>query len=710
MNVGDEMDWITKEQEEIKKEVLKQVKVGQLITYIEFLELYKPYAKRMSEIDFANILGINYRNYQKMRTQGTRTKIFKKNYSKLTEEEKDKIKQEILEKVKVGQLITYIDFLELYKPYDGKMSEIDFANLLGISYISYQKIRNQGTKAKIFNKMYSQVIAEKIKKEVLKQVKEGQLITYIEFLELYKPYEKQISEIDFAHLLGIGNMSYYNIKNQGTRAKIFNKNNSELADKEKEEIKQEILKQVKEGQLITYIEFLELYKPYKKRISEIDFANLLGINSVNYQLFRAQGTRTKIFKKNYPKLTEEEKDKIKQEILEKVKVGQLITYTEFFELYKPYDEKMSEIDFAHLLGISYSSYRNMQYKGSKTKIFKKINSKLTEKEEEKIVKEVLKQVKIGQSITYIEFLELYKPYKEKISEIDFAHLLGITYPNYQSIRNQGTKAIIKDYKKEIKINRIKYLLKESRYYEKQELENLSKKYEIDLSEILKELFNLKNNKNLKILENCLEIKGYLWIGNIKCSKIFATKYKQYMIESTKKIKKYYCTKYRNLTIKDDVISNSIIFIIEKCGSIEKNCINDEQIKTLIFYSISGYIIKSCLWEYCKKNRKNNSLLGANDSEEEINLSNRGIDTSINTENDVNLSQNKRMDSNNDLLANSCLKLLKKYLKTGYDENKAILEVSKIVDIDVKELLEILKKYMIEQQYVKVTSKGSYILK
>ena len=69
-----------------------------------------------------------------------------------------------------------------------------------------------------------------------------------------------------------------------------------------------------------------------------------------------------------------------------------------------------------------------------------------------------------------------------------------------------------------------------------------------------------------------------------------------------------------------------------------------------------------------------------------------------------------MDSNNDLLANSCLKLLKKYLKTGYDENKAILEISKIVDVDVKELLEILKKYMIEQQYVKVTSKGSYILK
>ena len=56
MNVGEIMDWITKEQEEIKKEILKHVEEGQLITYIEFLELYKPYKERISEIAFANLL------------------------------------------------------------------------------------------------------------------------------------------------------------------------------------------------------------------------------------------------------------------------------------------------------------------------------------------------------------------------------------------------------------------------------------------------------------------------------------------------------------------------------------------------------------------------------------------------------------------------------------------------------------------------------
>ena len=482
--------------------------------------------------------------------------------------------------------------------------------------------------------------------------------------------------------------------------------------KEQEEIKKEILKHVEEGQLITYIEFLELYKPYKERISEIAFANLLGISNFNYQIFQGRGTRTKIFKKIYSKLTQEEQEEIKKEILKHVEEGQLITYIEFLTLYKTYEERISEIDFANLLGISEFNYQKIRYRGTRTKIFKKTNSKLTEEQEE-IKKEILKQVKEGQLIKYSELLELYKPYKERISEIDFAKLLGINYSNYKSVRNRGTKAKIKDYKKEIKINGIRYLLQESRYYSKQELENLSKKYEIDLSEILKKFFNLQNNKNLKNIEDCLEIKGQLWIGNIKCSKIFAEKYAQFMIETAMKIGNNYCRKYKCESVKDDVISNSIIFIIEKRGHIEKNCITEEQIKTAIFHSISRYIMDSFLWEKSRKCSKIYSYFEININGEEINPFDKGIvDASINVENEVieNMSQAKEIDLKNDLLEDFCLRLLKKYLEIGYDENKAILEVSKIVKIAVKPLVKILKKYMIKQQYVKVTSKGSYILK
>ena len=553
---------------------------------------------------------------------------------------------------------------------------------------------------------------EEIKKEILKHVEEGQLITYIEFLELYKPYKERISEIAFANLLGISNFNYQIFQGRGTRTKIFKKIYSKLTQEEQEEIKKEILKHVEEGQLITYIEFLTLYKTYEERISEIDFANLLGISEFNYQKIRYRGTRTKIFKKTNSKLTEEQEE-IKKEILKNVRIGQLITYIEFLELYKPYEKRISEIDFAKLLGISYNNFQRFRYPSTKVKIFKKTNLKLTEEEQEEIRQEILKQVKEGQLIKYSELLELYKPYKERISEIDFAKLLGINYSNYKSVRNRGTKAKIKDYKKEIKINGIRYLLQESRYYSKQELENLSKKYEIDLSEILKKFFNLQNNKNLKNIEDCLEIKGQLWIGNIKCSKIFAEKYAQFMIETAMKIGNNYCRKYKCKSVKDDVISNSIIFIIEKRGHIEKNCITEEQIKTAIFHSISRYIMDSFLWEKSRKCSKIYSYFEININGEEINPFDKGIvDASINVENEVieNMSQAKEIDLKNDLLEDSCLRLLKKYLEIGYDENKAILEVSKIVKIAVKPLVKILKKYMIKQQYVKVTSKGSYILK
>ena len=251
----------------------------------------------------------------------------------------------------------------------------------------------------------------KIKEEIIKKVKEGQLINYEKFLELYEPYKEKISEVDFANILGISYANYQSIRNSGTRAKIFKMNYSKLSEEEKEKIKKEIIKKVKEGTSINYEKFLELYEPYKEKISEVDFANILGISYNNHQSIRNGGTRTKIFKINYSKLSEKEKEKIKKEIIKKVKEGQLINYEKYLELYEPYKEKISEVDFASILGISYSSYQSIKNRGARAKIFKKSGSKLIER---KIKKEILKKEKEGQSIGYEKFLELYEPYKEKI--------------------------------------------------------------------------------------------------------------------------------------------------------------------------------------------------------------------------------------------------------------------------------------------------------
>ena len=69
-------------------------------------------------------------------------------------EEKEKILQELLSsnKIKPEQLIDYKYFLELYETYKDKMSEIEFAKILGISYINYKNIKNKGQRAKVLKR------------------------------------------------------------------------------------------------------------------------------------------------------------------------------------------------------------------------------------------------------------------------------------------------------------------------------------------------------------------------------------------------------------------------------------------------------------------------------------------------------------------------------------------------------------------------------
>ena len=248
-------------------------------------------------------------------------------------------------------------------------------------------------------------------------------------------------------------------------------------EEEKEEIKEEVLKKVKAGQAINYAEFLELYEPYKRNLGEAEFAEILGIGYVNFKMVKSKGQRAKILKEKIAKISEEEKKEIKEKILKKVKPGQAINYEEFLKLYEPYKMKLSEVEFAKILGISNANFNMIKNQGQRAKILKEEIVKISEEEKEEIRGEVLKKVKAGQLINYAEFLELYEPYEGKLTQIDFAKILGIGESNFPSMKNKGTRARVRDYREKEKIDRVKYILKqESRYYTKEELEKLAIQY------------------------------------------------------------------------------------------------------------------------------------------------------------------------------------------------------------------------------------------
>ena len=550
---------------------------------------------------------------------------------------------------------------------------------------------------------------DEIGKEILKQVSIGQLINYEDFKKLYEPYKLRITEVEFASILGISYTNYRNIRYKMTKARVLKRAFLKISDEEKEKIEREILKQVSIGQLINYEDFKKLYEPYKLRITEVEFASILGISYTNYRNIRYKMTKARVLKRAFLKISDEEKEKIEREILKQVSIGQLINYEDFKKLYEPYKLRITEVEFASILGISYTNYMNVRSKGKRAKIFKNSFLKINDEEKEEIRQEVLKQVNIGQLINYEDLKKIYEPYNSRITEVEFASILGISYTNYMAIRNKMTKAVIKDYIMQAKIKRIKYIINESRYYSITELEELAKRNEMDIDTLLQCIFNFQDIKNVGTLSKSLKSQGQLWIGFTPCSKNFSEKYASYMIEITTKISKILTARYRCRDIKDDIVSDCIIYIIENRGDIEKNHLNDYQIKKSISYIILKYIKFAC--QIYKERNKPSSLFKIYGDGKEINILDKEEITSINAEVDVvEATPQEDIDSDSESLEEACLKLLKKYIEVGYSDKQAILEVSRFVGINIDDMLKMLRKYMIEEQQVKLTSTGNYILK
>ncbi len=210
--------------EEIRKKLIEKGYRNKFINYTEFLQLYKPYEKEMTEQQFAEILGIGYGNYNNLKNRGTRAKILKiEEVEEIRKEEirKEEIRKELIRRGYRNKLINYVEFLELYKPYEKEMPEKQFAEIIGISGENYYSLKNKGTRAKILKtEKVEETRKEEIRKELIEKGYRNKLINYVEFLELYKPYEKEMEEKQFAEILGIGYVNYNSLKNRGTRAKI----------------------------------------------------------------------------------------------------------------------------------------------------------------------------------------------------------------------------------------------------------------------------------------------------------------------------------------------------------------------------------------------------------------------------------------------------------------------------------------------------------
>ena len=293
-----------------------------------------------------------------------------------------------------------------------------------------------------------------IREELIKQGYANKHITYSEFLAIYGPYKKEMSEKEFIHVLGITYGNWQHIKNKGQRAIILKQVKTDDEKKKLEELKKSIVLDLRKrgytNRKIDYKEFLRLYEPYRDRLKESEFANIIGISYGNWQNIKNCGQRAIILKKekstDEKKELEELKKFIVSDLIKKGYSNKLIDYNEFLRLYEPYKEKFKEKEFAYILGNSYENWQYIKNKGGKTTILKK---ELSEDEKKKlkqlkqfIVCDLRKKGYTNNKIDYNQFLSLYEPYKDKFKESEFASILGISYENWQYIKNKGGKTAI----------------------------------------------------------------------------------------------------------------------------------------------------------------------------------------------------------------------------------------------------------------------------
>lgn len=210
--------------------------------------------------------------------------------------------------------------------------------------------------------------------------------------------------------------------------------------------------------------------------------------------------------------------------------------------------------------------------------------------------------------------------------------------------------------------------------------------------------------------------GKLWIGEkIACSKKFAERYAKIILEEAEKFSKSSCNKYYCRHLQPDIASDSIVYILQKCGEIEKNFEDDEDIsKKLIRLRIRTYIKYSCIKQLNKP--KENSFAGRFQTHKgdvkEKNVFDRGIkDNSQNIEDEVEYKISLETEKNreSDDMGQTYAQILMQNINQGLTVEEALEKMESQLDINQEEILKVLRTYMIKTKQVRQTKDGGFVL-
>lgn len=460
------------------------------------------------------------------------------------------------------------------------------------------------------------------------------------------------------------------------------------------------------GQETSYDEFLNMYNEYSNEFTEIEFANLLGIKKETFMTFKSaskKDNKRKIKILTDRHLTVEEENKKILELVEKYNLYKYrkISYSFLKEMHEEVKTVLTEIEFANLLGISASNLKESRKSDTQMRIFR--NCKLDNKTTEIIRKHILKQYE-GNKIYYesnennkgeVDFLELYRPYRIYFSENEFATILGISEKNLWYTKNDMANPKIKDTEKIRKIEEIKSELEKMTYLKKDEIEELCQRLEMSVEDFITYYINGSNFFDSSVYKHTLDINNGLWTKRGKIEERYMSKYHEIFSRISRtiatKIKKNYAEKFYN----EDLQSSILLYILENCKDLVKNFEYDEK------------IMERMIWLRARQYAKITYLTEQGENEKVISF-NDEIGTKSTTNNsDIDDIELKKIDRIENLNDEQLIDIFKNYLIQGYSKESILKNLSATLNIEEIEIMERMKKCLLENGQVKQDEDGDY---
>ena len=377
---------------------------------------------------------------------------------------------------------------------------------------------------------------------------------------------------------------------------------------------------------------------------------------------------------------------------------------------------MEKKQFAEIIGISYNNYYSLKNKGTRAKILKTEKIEETRKEEkgtrakklkteqieetrkEEIREELIKKGYRNKAIDYVEFLELYKPYENEMEEKQFAEIIGISYGNYQSLKNKGTRAkinFIRSY-----IVRINYEFRESRFYDEEYFTKIADKYGCSVEDIIEILYDLKDDNQL--IYRTLKEKEKLYVGEKKISEEFMKKHLEYLYNKFRRYSHIIGKRLHTTLYEEDIIQDVMIVLISSKGDIVENLNETDAEKALMKYGIT--LIK---YQHLSKLQIRTISLDETLGEKDNRTRYYKVKAPSNFSENPEESILKKGDE--DFTRETPIEAMKYYIKKGLERTEILKLVAQEFNLTQRELLEKLEEELKSRIKIRTTANGQVYL-